>query len=223
MHYEKIETGIFLERPNRFVALVQFPDGRTEVVHVKNTGRCREILIPGCEVYLAYSGNEGRRTRYDLIAAVKKGDLLINIDSQAPNVVMGEWLGKQDYTFIKPEYSYGGSRLDFYLERGSEKYLVEVKGCTLEVDGVGYFPDAPTLRGVKHLKELSQAVAHGYHGVLAFVIQMEGISEVRPNEKTHPEFAQVFHEAENAGVEIWFMLCQVEPSDLHIISRIKKS
>jgi len=153
MKYEKIVRGKFKDRPNRFIAHV-WVEGVLETVHVKNTGRCKELLIPGVEVILEDCKSPNRKTRYDLIAVYKKGVGLINMDSQAPNKVVGEWLLSQGYDYIKPEYKFGNSRMDFYMEKGEEKYLMEVKGCTLEINGVGYFPDAPTERGVKHLKEL---------------------------------------------------------------------
>ena len=215
MKYQNIAWGIFLDRPNRFIAHVEV-DGHIETVHVKNTGRCRELLLPGAEVWLTAPGTEGRKTKYDLIAVRKSNGILINIDSQAPNAVVHEWLKKQQYDLIRPEYTYGDSRIDFYLERGSERTLMEVKGCTLEVDGTGYFPDAPTARGVKHLHELSKALTDGYRAMLAFVIQMEGITEVRPNIQTHPEFGTAFEEAKAAGVRILFLPCHVEPDGLWV-------
>ena len=215
MRYQNIVSGSFLDRPNRFIAHVEV-DGHIETVHVKNTGRCRELLLPGAEVWLTAPGTEGRKTKYDLIAVRKSNGIMINIDSQAPNVVVREWLEKQEYDLIRPEYTYGDSRIDFYLERGSERTLMEVKGFTLEVDGIGYFPDAPTERGVKHLHELSKAVKDGYSAVLAFAIQMEGIAEVRPNIKTHPEFGTAFEEAKAAGVIVLFLPCHVEPDGLWV-------
>ncbi len=222
MKYEKIVFGKFIARPNRFIAYVEV-DGVTETVHVKNTGRCKELLIPGCRVVLAVSDNPARKTKYDLICTYKQQgfDSWINLDSQAPNKVTLEWLQEQDYTYIKPEYTYGDSRIDFYMEKEQEKFLMEVKGCTLEREGVGYFPDAPTERGIKHLHELTKAAALGYHCILSFVIQMEGIHEVRPNMETHPEFGQALQEAKEAGVEIWFLCCHVEPDVLQIKERIK--
>jgi len=215
MKYENIVEGIFLERPNRFIAHVEV-EGRKEVSHVKNTGRCRELLRAGVKVFLQKADHPARKTKYDLIAVRKSNGILINIDSQAPNAVVHEWLKKQQYDLIRPEYTYGDSRIDFYLERGSERTLMEVKGCTLEVDGTGYFPDAPTARGVKHLHELSKALTDGYRAVLAFVIQMEGITEVRPNIQTHPEFGTAFEEAKAAGVRILFLPCHVEPDGLWV-------
>lgn len=215
MKYDNITKGIFVDRPNRFVAHVKV-DGRTETVHVKNTGRCRELLLPGAEVWLTAPGTEGRKTRYDLVTVRKDNGLLINIDSQAPNAVVKEWLECQEYDKVIPEYTYGDSRIDFYLRRGEEQTLMEVKGCTLEVDGIGYFPDAPTERGVKHLRELAKAVRDGYRAVIAFAIQMPGICEVRPNVQTHPEFGTAWEEAVKAGVEVLFLPCRVEPDSLMV-------
>lgn len=215
MRYQNTAKGIFIDRPNRFVAHVEI-DGRAETVHVKNTGRCRELLLPGAEVWLTAPGTEGRKTKYDLVAVRKSNGMMINIDSQAPNTVVREWLEKQQYDLVRPEYTYGDSRIDFYLERGEERTLMEVKGCTLEEDGIGYFPDAPTERGVKHLHELANAVKDGYRAVLAFAIQMEGIAEVRPNIRTHPEFGTAFEEAKAAGVSILFLPCHVEPDGLWV-------
>lgn len=216
MRYRNITRGVFLDRPNRFVAHAEI-DGRRETVHVKNTGRCSELLLPGAEVWLTAPGTEGRKTKYDLVAVRKGNGLLVNIDSQAPNAVVKEWLKKQGYDLVRPEYTYGDSRIDFYLERGTERTLMEVKGCTLEVDGIGYFPDAPTERGVKHLRELAKAVGKGYRAVIAFAIQMDGITEVRPNIGTHPEFGDAMREAQEAGVEVLFLPCHVEPDELTVI------
>lgn len=215
MKYDNITKGIFVDRPNRFVAHVKV-DGRTETVHVKNTGRCRELLLPGAEVWLTAPGTEGRKTRYDLVTVRKGNGLLINIDSQAPNAVVKEWLEQQGYEKVIPEYTYGDSRIDFYLRRGEEQTLMEVKGCTLEVEGIGYFPDAPTERGVKHLRELTKAVRDGYRAIIAFAIQMPGICEVRPNVQTHPEFGTAWEEAVKAGVEVLFLPCRVEPDSLMV-------
>ncbi len=217
MFYHNIRKATFIRRPNRFIAIVDI-DGHEETVHVKNTGRCKELLIPGCEVWLTEPGTPGRKTRFDLVAVRKSTGVLFNIDSQAPNKVMKEWLSTRNYDIVSPEYTYGNSRIDFYMERGAEKYLMEVKGCTLEIDGMGYFPDAPTERGVKHIRELIKAKESGYHAILAFVIQMDGINEVRANTDTHPEFGEAMDDAVKAGVEIWFMKCHVEPDTLEIIS-----
>lgn len=215
MKYKNITHGKFHSRPNRFIAKVWINDV-LETVHVKNTGRCKELLLPDSDVILEISDNPNRKTKYDLIAVYKKGLGLVNIDSQAPNKVVGEWLIKQDYSLIKPEYTYGNSRIDFYMEKDEEKYLMEVKGCTLEVDGVGYFPDAPTERGVKHLKELTKAVGNGYKCFVAFVIQMEGIKEVKANVATHKEFGEALSEAQKAGVQIIFLGCSVKEDELII-------
>ena len=215
MKYSNIVKGTFLDRPNRFIAHVEL-DGKRETVHVKNTGRCRELLLPGAEIWLTAPGTEGRKTKYDLVTVRKENGLLVNIDSQAPNAVVKEWLEKQKYDAVVPEYTYGDSRIDFYMERGAERTLMEVKGCTLEREGIGYFPDAPTDRGVKHLRELAKAVKDGYRAALAFAIQMDGIKEVRPNIQTHPEFGTAMQEARDAGVEILFLSCHVEPDGLTV-------
>ena len=178
MKYDKVVRGTFLDRPNRFIAHVLI-DGKTETVHVKNTGRCRELLVEGAEIWLEYAESPARKTKYDLIAVRKSSGLLVNIDSQAPNKVAREWLETQGFDKIAPEYTYGNSRIDFYMEKDGERFLMEVKGCTLEIDGIGYFPDAPTERGVKHLRELARAVGEGYHAAVAFVIQMDDVTEVR--------------------------------------------
>ena len=216
MVYENVTKAVFINRPNRFIAEVEI-EGKSEMVHVKNTGRCKELLIPGCEVWLTAPGTPNRKTKYDLIAVRKDTGILFNIDSQAPNKVVKEWLESQDYDVVIPEYTYGDSRIDFYMERGKEKYLMEVKGCTLEVDGMGYFPDAPTERGVKHIRELIKAKKAGYHAMLCFVIQMDGVSEVKANVDTHPEFGVALEEAKKAGVEILFLRCHVEPDTLTVV------
>ena len=220
MKYERTIRGIFKDRPNRFIAHV-LVEGVLETVHVKNTGRCKELLLPNSEVILEVSDNPARKTKYDLIAVYKKSLGWVNIDSQAPNKVVKEWLEKQSYTFIKPEYTYGESRIDFYMEKEDATFLMEVKGCTLEIDGVGYFPDAPTERGVKHLKELIKAAESGIHCYAAFVIQMEGISEVRPNVETHKAFGDTLEEAQKAGVEVLYFLCKVTEDTLEIIEERK--
>ena len=217
MKYDNITPAKFIRRPNRFIAEVEL-NGAKETVHVKNTGRCKELLVPGCDVYLTAPDSPGRKTKYDLVAVTKSNGLLINIDSQAPNKVAKEWLAEQGYDKVIPEYTYGDSRIDFYMEKGSEKYLMEVKGCTLEVDGTGYFPDAPTERGVKHIHELIKAKQKGYNTMLAFVIQMDGIKEVRPNIETHPEFGIAMEEARRAGVEVVFITCHVEPDSLSFVA-----
>lgn len=233
MIYSKIVHGKFIDRPNRFIAHVEV-EGKIETVHVKNTGRCRELLLPGVEVVLEdFRQNPGkRRTLFDLIAVYKiypehleKKPLLINMDSQAPNKVVFEWLKQQRknneplFSVIHPEYTYGQSRVDFYLENTDhQKILMEVKGCTLEVDGQGYFPDAPTERGVKHLRELAAAQQSGYKCYLTFVIQVPGVVFVMPNNNTHPEFGQALEEAKAAGVEVLYLQCDVKDNELKIIN-----
>lgn len=216
MKYLKTLQAKFIDRPNRFIAHVDL-NGIVETVHVKNTGRCKELLIKGVTVILEESDNESRKTKYDLIAVYKENFGLINIDSQAPNKVAKEWLESKDYTYIKPEYTYGNSRIDFYMEKDDRKYLMEVKGCTLERDGIGYFPDAPTERGVKHIYELIKAKEDGYEVSLAFVIQMERVNEVLPNIETHPEFGVAIDDAKKAGVNIVFIKCRVYENRLEYI------
>lgn len=218
MKYKNIIHGIFHSRPNRFIAHV-YVDNILETVHVKNTGRCKELLLPGAEVILEISDNPSRKTKYDLIAVYKEGLGLVNIDSQLCNKVAAEWLVTQGYDYVKAEYTYGASRFDFYMEKGNEKYFMEVKGCTLEIDGIGYFPDAPTERGVKHLRELTEAVKQGYHCSVAFVIPMEGVTEVRANVATHREFKEALEEAKNAGVEVLFLPCRVLPGEVWITEK----
>lgn len=217
MRYNNIIKAKFIKRINRFIAEVNI-GGVTETVHVKNTGRCKELLLTGSTVILEASDNPLRKTKYDLIAVYKEGLGLVNIDSQAPNKAVHEWLLKKDYSYIKPEFTYGKSRIDFYMEKENKKYLLEVKGCTLEIDGIGYFPDAPTERGVKHLRELTKAQSEGFSCAVAFVIQMEGITEVLPNIQTHAEFGVALDEAKSAGVEVLFLKCAVTPDTLEIIN-----
>lgn len=214
MKYSKIIKAVFIDRPNRFIAHAEI-NGSKHVVHVKNTGRCAELLIPGAEIWLSISDNPNRKTAYDLIAVRKPNGLLVNIDSQAPNTVAREWLDTQDFDMIKPEFQYGQSRLDFMMERGKERFLMEVKGCTLERDGIGYFPDAPTERGTKHLHELAKAV--GFQAVLMFVIQMDGIYEVHGNRDTDPAFCKALEDAEKAGVKVVFLPCHVEPDSVSFV------
>ena len=223
MRYPDIAEGKFIDRPNRFVAHVEI-NGHPETVHVKNTGRCRELLLPGSRVILNHSDNPNRKTAYDLVAVYKESLGLVNIDSQAPNQVMKEWLSAQGFDVIHPEYTYGNSRMDFYMERmkaaqnTSERYLLEFKGCTLEKEGIGYFPDAPTLRGVKHLHELIKAAGEGYRAMLAFVISMPKVTKVLPNVETHPEFGEALTEAKAAGVQILELPCKVTEDGLEIRS-----
>ena len=217
MRYREIIEGRFIDRPNRFIAHV-LVNGVEETVHVKNTGRCRELLLPNAEVRLAVSDNPNRKTKCDLVAVYKEKLGWVNIDSQAPNKVVQEWLETQDYTLVKPEYVYGDSRIDFYMVKDQQEYLMEVKGCTMEIDGIGYFPDAPTERGVKHLKELTKARTLGYECIIAFVIQMEGVSEVRPYISMQPEFGEALEEAKAAGVKVLFLQCEVGRDTLQILT-----
>lgn len=220
MHYSNCTAGTFLSRPNRFVAQVAL-DGRTETCHVKNTGRCRELLIPGCRVYLTRSDNPARKTKYDLIAVEKEtvhGPLLINMDAQAPNHVFEAWAKEGRFrpglTLLRPETVYGASRFDFYWETDTDRGFVEVKGVTLEEDGVARFPDAPTLRGVKHLEELIAARQAGYQAALCFIVQFSGAKYVTPNDTTHPQFGQALRRAAQAGVEVFALGCAVTPDTL---------
>jgi len=216
MRYGKVISGTFLSRPNRFIAYVETEAGE-QVCHVKNTGRCRELLVPGRTVYLEESPNPARKTKYDLIAVDKEG-LLINMDAQAPNKVFREWAegGGFDPTvrLVRPEYVYGASRLDFCLETPKGLHLVEVKGVTLEEGGAARFPDAPTERGVKHIRELQRAVEEGLDATLFFVVQMENIHSVSPNDETHPAFGEALREAAAAGVRVAAWDCAVAPDSL---------
>ena len=216
MKYENIVKGTFIERPNRFVAICEI-NGEKEICHVKNTGRCRELLIKGVTVYLEKSHNPNRKTQYDLVS-VEKNDRLINMDSQVVNKVALEFLPTlfQDAKYIKPEYKYGNSRIDFYVETENEKILLEVKGVTLENEGVVSFPDAPTVRGVKHLKELQKAVTEGYKSYVLFVTQMSDVKYFEPNANTHPEFADELKTARDNGVIPLAFDCAVTPDTIKI-------
>ena len=238
MKYDKIVEAKFIERENRFVARVELPGGEISRVHVKNTGRCRELLLPGADVYLEdYADHMGnRKMRYSLVAVRKAvaggGQILINMDSQAPNKVVGEALAdgrirlpgfedSTDHLRIKPETRFGDSRFDFYVEQvdtGGEKRkaFIEVKGVTLEDDGHARFPDAPTERGVKHINELIRAHEEGYDAYIIFVVQMEGMKDVSPNYDTHPQFGEALAKAQKAGVKILAYDCLVEPDSLEV-------
>ena len=270
MKYNQVVPGTFLQRPNRFIAHVLI-NGKEEICHVKNTGRCRELLIPGCTVYCAVSNNPQRKTKYDLIAVEKSienqivfansgipsqrvkstpevhSTLLVNMDSQAPNAAVKEWLrsgaspfGKID--FLKPEYKYGNSRFDFYLECKTEtkrtgtaptptenetphprKIFLEVKGVTLEDNGVVLFPDAPTERGVKHVRELIRCLEEGFETYVLFVVQMERALYFTPNRKTHPQFADALCDAQKAGVQLLAYTCKVTPDEMKIDKELKIS
>ena len=207
-----------MRRINRFVAEVLI-DGNPEQVHVKNTGRLQELLLPNAKVTLQRTDNPDRSTAYDLISVYKPRLKWVNIDSLAPNELMKQQLMSLNYDVVRPEYTFGDSRFDFYMEREGEKYLTEVKGCTLAADlkrGIGLFPDAPTERGVKHLEELAAAAKEGYHCQIVFVIQMNGIHMVFPNDDTQPEFGQALVRAAKAGVQVVYYSCHVEADSIKI-------
>lgn len=220
MKYSNITEAVFVDRPNRFIANVEI-NGTPAVCHVKNTGRCRELLVKGAEVYLQHSDNPARKTAYDLVA-VRKGSLLINMDSAAPNKAAAEYLRKKfgENAVINPEVKYGSSRIDFYVRSGEEKWFIEVKGVTLERGGSAFFPDAPTERGVKHLNELCRAVSEGYKACALFIVQMKGIRDFAPNEVTHPEFGEALRRAEKCGVLIKAVDCLVTPDSMTADSEI---
>lgn len=219
MRYGNIVKGRFLDRPNRFVAHVEI-GGREEVCHVKNTGRCRELLVRDCTVYLDKAKNPERKTKYDLVA-VEKGQRLINMDSYAPNIAAGEFLPKIfPNCIIRSEYTYGNSRFDFYIEDNSKKILLEVKGVTLEQDGIVMFPDAPTERGLKHVNELISCTKNGYEAYLLFVIQMDKVKYFTPNYETHPEFGEALKKASQAGVKLLAYDCAVTPDCMEIKSPV---
>lgn len=223
MKYKNMEPATFLERPNRFVAYVE-QAGKRQICHVKNTGRCRELLQPGAELYVQRSSNPDRKTPIDLIV-VRKRDELVNMDSQVPNKVVGEWLRQGNLcsrdAYIKPEYKYGNSRFDFYVEDGERKIFIEVKGVTLEEEGVARFPDAPTERGVKHIQELVKCRRAGYEAYVFFVIQMKGVHLLEPNDKTHPAFGTALREAVKAGVKVLAYDCIVRPDEIVIDKKIE--
>ncbi len=223
MRYEKILCGSFVSRPNRFIAKV-LVDGKEETVHVKNTGRCRELLLPGCKVYLSASDNPARKTAFDLVAVEKqregKSPLLINMDAQAPNAVVEEWLRAGNLfpkgAAVRREVTFGNSRFDFYLQHGARKAYLEVKGVTLEENGVARFPDAPTERGIKHIHELVDCVEKGYEAYILFVIQMGEMHRFSPNDVTHKAFGEALRAAAAAGVQILALDCNVTPDSLTI-------
>ena len=220
MHYQQVEKATFLARPNRFIAHVELA-GERVVCHVKNTGRCRELLVPGAEVWLEKGSNPGRKTAWDLIA-VQKGEHLINMDAQAPNKVFAEWAAQwePELTALRSEVTYGQSRLDFCLETPHGLHYVEVKGVTLEENGHTRFPDAPTERGVKHLQELMRAVEEGHRASAVFVIQMEHVTDFAPNDETHPAFGAALREAAKAGVQVVAVNCCVTPGSLEILGPV---
>jgi len=215
MKYGNIVKGEFISRPNRFIAKVNI-DGTPHTVHVKNTGRCKELLVEGATVYLEQSQNTLRKTAYDLVGVekvVQGKPIMINMDSQAPNVIAAEWLPQSNLfsenAIYRREYTFGKSRFDFYITDGTRKAFLEVKGVTLEKSGVAYFPDAPTERGVKHLNELAKAIDEGYEAYVLFVIQMKGISAFKPNDDTHKAFGDALRHAAAKGVKIFAVDCLV--------------
>ncbi|MBR6553902.1 MAG: DNA/RNA nuclease SfsA [Clostridia bacterium] len=218
MQYGETVLGRFLFRPNRFIAYVEI-DGKETVCHVKNTGRCKELLVPGATVVLKKSGNPARKTAYDLIA-VYKGEKLINMDSQAPNKAFGEWAAESGFfgesPKVRAERTYGGSRFDFYIETESRKIFAEIKGVTLEHDGFLRFPDAPTARGAKHVKELAQAVKEGFEGMVFFVSQMEDCHLFAPNDQTDPAFSDALRESARQGVQVYCVNCVVTEDTMKI-------
>ena len=221
MRYEKMVEGVFLRRPNRFIAHIEI-DGQEEICHVKNTGRCRELLVPGCKVWCLDALSPSRKTRYDLIA-VQKGDRLINMDSQAPNAAAKEWLlagGLGEITDLKPESKWGDSRFDFSFMKDGKRCFLEVKGVTLETDGVCAFPDAPTVRGAKHLRELTTLAQQGYGAYVLFVIQMSDVKYLHPNDLTDPDFGKALRQAAAAGVQVLAMDCRVTPETMTIGTQV---
>ena len=217
MQYKNMVPGTFLSRPNRFIAHVKI-HGQEEICHVKNTGRCRELLPPGAQVWCQQADNPARKTRFDLIT-VLKGDRLINMDSQAPNAAVREWLlggGLGEITDLKPETVHGDSRFDFSFNLEGKHCFLEVKGVTLEENGICAFPDAPTQRGARHLRGLIQAVHEGYGAYVLFVIQMDRVLYLHPNDKTDPEFGKALREAAAAGVRVLAVDCSVTPDTITI-------
>ena len=228
MRYKNIKSGIFLKRPNRFIAKVLI-DGNEETVHVKNTGRCKELLVNGATVYLEKSENPSRKTKFDLIAVEKScrngNKILINIDSVAPNEVAFEWISRSgifsENAVVKREVFFGHSRFDLYVRDGERRAFVEVKGVTLENDGKAMFPDAPTERGIKHLSSLVSCISAGYEAYVLFVIQMKGVHSFEPNDETHKAFGDALREASKAGVKILVRDCIVTSDSLTIDKEIE--
>ena len=218
MKYDNIKEGVFISRPNRFIAEIEVL-GNREISHVKNTGRCKELLSEGAKIYVQEFESSQRKTKYDLISVYKNNEL-INMDSQAPNKVFKEWVSDSDFfnniTLIKPECKYRNSRFDFYIEAQKRKIFAEIKGVTLEENGVVMFPDAPTERGVKHLKELCECIKDGYEAYGFFIVQMKNCKFFTPNRITHPEFANTLLEASKKGVNIKALNCIVTPNELKI-------
>ena len=217
MKYDHMVPGAFLDRPNRFIAHVRIGE-ETCTVHVKNTGRCRELLVPGCRVWCQESDNPARKTKYDLIC-VEKGQRLINMDSQAPNAAAGQWLasgGLGEISDLRPETVHGDSRFDFSFQKDGKQCFLEVKGVTLETEGVCAFPDAPTERGAKHLRGLARAAEEGYGAYVLFVIQMEDVRFLHPNDATDPAFGKALREAARSGVVVLAMDCRVTPQSMEL-------
>jgi sugar fermentation stimulation protein A len=216
MKYQDVRPAKFISRPNRFIANIEL-DGREEVCHVCNTGRCRELLLPGADIVVSPAHNDKRKTKYDLIGVYKE-ERLINIDSQAPNKIFNEWLHSSNFfpdrRLVKPEYRYGKSRLDFFIAATNRKIFVEVKGVTLETENIALFPDAPTERGIKHINDLCDCVAEGNEAYLFFIIQMKGVRSFSPNDVTHPAFGQALQKASTAGVKIVALDCLVTPDSI---------
>lgn len=222
MKYNTIEKATFIKRPNRFIAEVSI-GGKTEVVHVKNTGRCKELLVDNATVYLEKSSNPLRKTKYDLVGVEKntdKGSILINMDSQVPNQIAFEWLPKSGLfskkAKIRREVTFGNSRFDLYVEDGERKAFIEVKGVTLENDGIAMFPDAPTERGVKHLNELVSCLEDGYEAYILFVVQMKGVKLFKPNDITHSAFGDALRDADKSGVNVLAYDCIVTEESIEI-------
>ena len=221
MQYKNIVPGVFLARPNRFIAHIKI-DGKEEVCHVKNTGRCRELLPVGAKVWCEKSANPARKTRFDLIT-VQKGHRLINMDSQAPNTAAKEWLewgGLGAIENLRPESRHGDSRFDFFFTKDETPCFLEVKGVTLETDGICAFPDAPTLRGAKHLRELAELARQGFGAYILFVIQMTDVKYLHPNDATDPDFGKALREAAQAGVNVLAMDCNVTPDSMVLRSPV---
>ena len=223
MKYDNILKGKFISRPNRFIAHIEI-NGKVEICHVKNTGRCKELLIPNARVFVQENNNPKRKTKFSLISVIKENKL-INMDSQVPNKIVHEWISDgsliTDITLIKPESKYKSSRFDFYIETENRKAFIEVKGVTLENQGVVKFPDAPTERGVKHVKELCECVKEGYDAYIIFVVQMKNVLHFEPNVETHKEFAEALKEAKKQGVHIIAVDCHVNENSIDIMDYVK--
>lgn len=223
MKYNNILKGKFISRPNRFIAHIEV-NGKIEICHVKNTGRCKELLVPNATVFVQENNNEKRKTKFSLIGVIKE-DKMINMDSQVTNKVVHEWISNgnlfDEVVLIKPEAKYNNSRFDFYVETKNQKAFIEVKGVTLENQGIVKFPDAPTERGVKHIKELCDCLKEGYDAYIIFVIQMKNVLHFEPNREMHKEFAEALEEAKNYGVNILAVDCEVKEDSINIRDYVK--